>query len=170
MKGCGVPSKGNVGARELTYSQCQLYHCSLCLFQSQKELPEHGKCDRRRTAGLMLQVPCCLSHRGITFLQELLNFVRLHYKGGQSSQRWGSCPTNTHRLVILHITIMQKIRGAGASLASDVHLFNPCLFPLSRCNTCSLISSRVMTYLTVQWCPICSSLSRTLFLQRFFST
>lgn len=29
MKGCGVPSKGNVGAREHTYSQCLIVLLSL---------------------------------------------------------------------------------------------------------------------------------------------
>lgn len=51
---------------------------------------------------------------------------------------------------------MLKMRGAGVFPASDVHLLNPCLSPVSRCETCSLIPSWVMTYRTMHWCPICS--------------
>lgn len=56
MKGCGVPSKGNVGAREHAYSQCLIVPLSLLVAEGAALKPQHRKCDRRRTAGLMFQV------------------------------------------------------------------------------------------------------------------
>lgn len=51
------------------------------------------------------------------------------------------------------------MRGAGVSPASGVHLCSPLCSPVSKCDACSLILSWVMTYLTVQQCPICSIVS-----------
>lgn len=62
------------------------------------------------------------------------------------------------------------MRGADVSSMSDVHLFNPSLFPISRCNTCSLISPQVVPYLTVHWRFICSlvCLLRSFLKETFF--
>lgn len=56
MKGCDVPSKGNVGAREHAYSQCLIVTLSLLGAEGTVLKPEYSKCDRTRTAGLMFQV------------------------------------------------------------------------------------------------------------------
>lgn len=56
MKGCGVPSKGNVGAREHAYSQCLIVPLSLLVAEGAVLKPEHRKRDRRGTAGLMFRV------------------------------------------------------------------------------------------------------------------
>lgn len=57
MKGCGVPSKGNVGAREHAYSHCLIVPLSLLVAEGAVLKPEYRKCGSRRTAeGLMFQV------------------------------------------------------------------------------------------------------------------
>lgn len=74
MKGCGVPSKGNMGAREpgstLTRGvSCMIVPLSLLVAEGAALKPEHGKCDRRRTSGACGSCShhCSLSHSGIIF-------------------------------------------------------------------------------------------------------
>lgn len=96
MKGCGAPSKGNVGAREHAYSHCLIVPLSLLVAEGAVLKPEHRKCDRRRTAGLLFQVHilAALHIVGITSYRRLLNFYRI------ALQRWSEftetrvfCPT-----------------------------------------------------------------------------
>lgn len=70
---------------------------------------------------------------------------------------------NTSDPLLLEITVVLKMRGAGASPASGVHL----ALSVSGCDICSLISSWVTTRLTVQRCPVCS-VSVTTSLQTIF--
>lgn len=90
MKGCGVPSKGNVGAREHAYSQCLIVPLSFLVAEGAVSMPEHRICDRRRTAGLMFHVHihaalhilglppigifelCTIAHRDAVFVQHPL--------------------------------------------------------------------------------------------------
>ncbi len=65
MKGCGVPSKGNVGAREHAYSQCLIVPLSLLVAEGAVLKPEHERCDRRRTAGLMFHILAALHIVGL---------------------------------------------------------------------------------------------------------
>lgn len=61
------------------------------------------------------------------------------------------------------------MRGAGVSPASGVHLsVHPSVRLVSKCDACSLILSWVMTYLTVQRCPICSIVSLLCYLWSCF--
>lgn len=76
MKGCGVPSKGNVGAREHAYSQCLIVPLSLLVAEGAVLKPEHGKCDRRRTAGLMFHILAALHIVGLLSIS-IFELVRL---------------------------------------------------------------------------------------------
>lgn len=71
MKGCGEPSKGNVGAHKHTYSLCLIVPLSLSAAEGAALKPEHRKCDRKRTAGPMFQV----------YIPAVLHIVGLPYFG-----------------------------------------------------------------------------------------
>lgn len=168
------PAKGMWEPRSTLTRSVWLF---LSLFKLQKE--PFLTAERRKRDGRAAQQVWCLKLDlkllpawWVPFLKQPLDVVTYKKKNGVRVHRRKGCflvcffflfSANTSNPLLLEITVVLKMRGAGASPASGVHL----ALSVSGCDICSLISSWVMTCLTVQRCPVCS-VSVTTSLQTIF--